>query len=170
MMECRAVNNLVRLWLSLIATFFFSRLLLPALHFNANGDRQIARTSHGEARYAVSYPWFRKGGWVVRPIKENPSYGEPFCFCKCFLWLYICHLCHCMWFLNDFFSLQKNMHQPSWPHWERNTQDHHGPYKRRVSSCPQLHLAPSPNRRLRRKRQSAFILNVILVLTPKLFN
>lgn len=51
------------------------RLLLAALHFNNNGNRDVARTSEGEARYAVRYPRFRKGGWVVRPIKEKPSYG-----------------------------------------------------------------------------------------------
>ncbi|XP_073668046.1 uncharacterized protein [Paramisgurnus dabryanus] len=52
----------------------YSRLLLAALHFNHNSDRQDAQTSDGEARYAVRYPRFRKGGWVVRPVKEKPSY------------------------------------------------------------------------------------------------
>ncbi|XP_039637914.1 uncharacterized protein LOC120546783 [Perca fluviatilis] len=42
-----------------------SRLLLAALHFNNNGDRELARTNSGEARYTVRYPRFRKGGWVV---------------------------------------------------------------------------------------------------------
>ncbi|XP_059389512.1 uncharacterized protein LOC132122995 [Carassius carassius] len=45
------------------------------LHFNSNGNRDVARTSEGEVRYAVRYPRFRKGGWVVHPIKEKPSYG-----------------------------------------------------------------------------------------------
>ncbi|XP_059377044.1 uncharacterized protein LOC132113246 [Carassius carassius] len=53
----------------------YSRLLLAALHFNSNGNRDVARTSEGEVRYAVRYPRFRKGGWVVHPIKEKPSYG-----------------------------------------------------------------------------------------------
>ncbi|KAG1959839.1 hypothetical protein F2P79_005978 [Pimephales promelas] len=52
-----------------------SRLLLAALHFNHNGSREVARTSDGEACYAVRYPRFRKGGWVVRPVKEKPSYA-----------------------------------------------------------------------------------------------
>ncbi|XP_067281531.1 uncharacterized protein [Pseudorasbora parva] len=52
----------------------YSRLLLAALHFNSNGNRDVARTSEGEGRYAVRYPRFRKGGWVVHPIKEKPSY------------------------------------------------------------------------------------------------
>ncbi|KAG1944833.1 hypothetical protein F2P79_014357 [Pimephales promelas] len=55
-----------------------SRLLLAALHFNHNGSREVARTSDGEACYAVRYPRFRKGGWVVRPVKEKPSYGGQF--------------------------------------------------------------------------------------------
>ena len=37
--------------------------------------REVAQTSDGEVCYAVSYPWFRQGGWVVGPVKEKPSYG-----------------------------------------------------------------------------------------------
>ncbi|KAI9520599.1 hypothetical protein NQZ68_015138, partial [Dissostichus eleginoides] len=50
-------------------------LLMAALHFNHNSSREVARTSDGEVRYAVRYPRFCKGGWVVRPIKEKPSYA-----------------------------------------------------------------------------------------------
>ncbi|XP_010793701.1 uncharacterized protein isoform X1 [Notothenia coriiceps] len=53
----------------------YSRLLMAALHFNHNSSREVARTSDGEVRYAVCYPRFCKGGWVVRPIKEKPSYA-----------------------------------------------------------------------------------------------
>ncbi|KAJ4928894.1 hypothetical protein JOQ06_004516 [Pogonophryne albipinna] len=53
----------------------YSRLLMAALHFNHNSSREVARTSDGEVRYAVRYPRFCKGGWVVRPIKEKPSYA-----------------------------------------------------------------------------------------------
>lgn len=52
----------------------YSRLLLAALNFNHNSDRQDAQTSDGEACYAVRYPRFRKGSWGVRPVKEKPSY------------------------------------------------------------------------------------------------
>ncbi|XP_030205821.1 uncharacterized protein LOC115538274 isoform X2 [Gadus morhua] len=54
--------------------WMYSRLLLAALHFNSNG-RDVALTSEGEVCYALRYPRFRKGGGVVRPIKEKPSYG-----------------------------------------------------------------------------------------------
>ncbi|KAK1888602.1 54S ribosomal protein L37 mitochondrial [Dissostichus eleginoides] len=50
-------------------------LLMAALHFNHNSSREVARTSDGEVRYAVRYARFCKGGWVVRPIKEKPSYA-----------------------------------------------------------------------------------------------
>lgn len=66
-------------WVSFGGLMFYLlisyRLLLAALHYNSNGNRDVARTSEGEARYAVRYPRFRKGGWVVHPIKEKPSYG-----------------------------------------------------------------------------------------------
>ncbi|KAI4805509.1 hypothetical protein KUCAC02_010119 [Chaenocephalus aceratus] len=51
------------------------KLLMAALHFKHNSSREVARTSDGEVRYAVRYPRFCKGGWVVRPIKEKPSYA-----------------------------------------------------------------------------------------------
>ncbi|KAJ4947427.1 hypothetical protein JOQ06_009462 [Pogonophryne albipinna] len=50
-------------------------LLMAALHFNHNSSREVAQTSDGEVRYAVRYPRFCKGGWVVRPIKAKPSYA-----------------------------------------------------------------------------------------------
>ncbi|KAG5277195.1 hypothetical protein AALO_G00114790 [Alosa alosa] len=53
----------------------YSRLFLAALHYNYISSREVARTVDGEECYAVSYPRFRKGGWVVRPIKQQPSYG-----------------------------------------------------------------------------------------------
>uniref|UniRef100_A0A8C6UDD5 Uncharacterized protein n=1 Tax=Neogobius melanostomus TaxID=47308 RepID=A0A8C6UDD5_9GOBI len=52
-----------------------SRLLLATLHFNHNSSRKLHRTIAGEVSFAVRYPRFRKGDWVIRPIKESPSYG-----------------------------------------------------------------------------------------------
>uniref|UniRef100_A0AAV2J5H9 Transposase n=1 Tax=Knipowitschia caucasica TaxID=637954 RepID=A0AAV2J5H9_KNICA len=52
----------------------YSRLLLAALHFNHNSNREVLR-SDGEVRHQVRYPRFMKGTAVVRPMKETPSYG-----------------------------------------------------------------------------------------------
>ncbi|XP_051950019.1 uncharacterized protein LOC127620809 isoform X2 [Xyrauchen texanus] len=53
----------------------YSRLLLAALHYNHNANRETARKSDGTEKYCVRYPRFRKGAHVVRPIKEAASYG-----------------------------------------------------------------------------------------------
>ncbi|XP_059361678.1 uncharacterized protein LOC132099256 [Carassius carassius] len=53
----------------------YSRLLLAALHYNYNANRETARRSDGTEKYCVRYPRFRKGAHVVRPIKEAASYG-----------------------------------------------------------------------------------------------
>ncbi|XP_030220991.1 uncharacterized protein LOC115550274 [Gadus morhua] len=53
----------------------YSRLLLAALHYNHNANRETARRSDGTEKYCVRYPRFRKGAHVVRPIKEAASYG-----------------------------------------------------------------------------------------------
>ncbi|XP_051978414.1 uncharacterized protein LOC127640069 isoform X3 [Xyrauchen texanus] len=53
----------------------YSRLLLAALHYNHNANRETARKSDGTEKYCVQYPRFRKGAHVVRPIKEAASYS-----------------------------------------------------------------------------------------------
>ncbi|XP_026100436.1 uncharacterized protein LOC113071285 isoform X1 [Carassius auratus] len=53
----------------------YSRLLLAALHYNHNANRETARRSDGTEKYCVRYPRFRKGAHVVLPIKEAASYG-----------------------------------------------------------------------------------------------
>uniref|UniRef100_A0A8C1RTG5 Uncharacterized protein n=1 Tax=Cyprinus carpio TaxID=7962 RepID=A0A8C1RTG5_CYPCA len=55
----------------------YSRLLLAALHYNFNANRETARRSDGTEKFCVRYPRFRKGACVVRPIKEKASYGKP---------------------------------------------------------------------------------------------
>uniref|UniRef100_A0A8C1SLP2 Uncharacterized protein n=1 Tax=Cyprinus carpio TaxID=7962 RepID=A0A8C1SLP2_CYPCA len=54
----------------------YSRLLLAALHYNHNANRETARRSDGTEKYCVRYPRFRKGAHVVLPIKEAASYGK----------------------------------------------------------------------------------------------
>uniref|UniRef100_A0A8C5B2R7 Uncharacterized protein n=1 Tax=Gadus morhua TaxID=8049 RepID=A0A8C5B2R7_GADMO len=54
----------------------YSRLLLAALHYNYNANRETARRSDGLERYSVRYPRFTKGAWEVVPIKEKASYGR----------------------------------------------------------------------------------------------
>ncbi|XP_051996987.1 uncharacterized protein LOC127654043 isoform X5 [Xyrauchen texanus] len=39
----------------------YSRLLLAALHYNHNANRETARKSDGTEKYCVRYPRFRKG-------------------------------------------------------------------------------------------------------------
>ncbi|XP_051952543.1 uncharacterized protein LOC127622482 [Xyrauchen texanus] len=43
----------------------YSRLLLAALHYNHNANRETARKSDGTEKYCVRYPRFRKGAHVV---------------------------------------------------------------------------------------------------------
>ena len=54
------------------------RLYLAALyiHYNENGGRKQAETKKGEKRYAILYPKFKKGGHIVRKLKEDCSYGK----------------------------------------------------------------------------------------------
>lgn len=51
-------------------------MILAALHFNENMAKEQARKQDRAQRWKVSYPKFKKGGAVVRPVKESDTYGE----------------------------------------------------------------------------------------------
>ncbi|XP_064619336.1 uncharacterized protein LOC135482820 [Lineus longissimus] len=51
------------------------RLLLSALHYNENGDREQATTEDGKLRWSVTFIKSKKGGYSVRPIKDDSSHG-----------------------------------------------------------------------------------------------
>ena len=46
------------------------------LHLNENSGRAQATTKHGEARYDLIFPKYRKGGYVVRKVTETATYGK----------------------------------------------------------------------------------------------
>lgn len=57
-------------------TFVFTnRLHLAALHYNENSKRKTATTKEGVERYAVHYPKYKKGGYSVRHLVDNRTYG-----------------------------------------------------------------------------------------------
>lgn len=68
---CHAYTKLKK-----FSNVLFCRLLLAALHYNHNANRETARRSDGTEKYCVRYPRFRKGAHVVLPIKEAASYGK----------------------------------------------------------------------------------------------
>ncbi|KAL5019114.1 hypothetical protein ScPMuIL_004836 [Solemya velum] len=51
-----------------------ARVILAVLHFNENSNRQQARKSDGSLQWQLSYPKYKKGGVVVRPVKEVMTY------------------------------------------------------------------------------------------------
>ena len=56
--------------------FYCYRIQLAVLHFNENSGRAQARTKHGEARYDLIFPKYKKGGYVVRKVTETATYGK----------------------------------------------------------------------------------------------
>ena len=51
------------------------RLLLAAIHNNYNANRDQKKTADGSDQFRVSYPKFRGGDGVVKPVKEV-CYGK----------------------------------------------------------------------------------------------
>ncbi|XP_014839050.1 PREDICTED: uncharacterized protein LOC106915745 [Poecilia mexicana] len=62
-----------------------ARLILAALHFNENMAKEQARKQDRAQRWKVSYPKIKKGGAVVRPVKESDTYD------------YVRHLMELVW-------------------------------------------------------------------------
>ena len=68
------------------------RLKRAALHFNENSNREQVVTINGEERYDIVFPKYKYGGYIVRKVLKDPTYGncgtytqlvnvEPTCIC-----------------------------------------------------------------------------------------
>ena len=53
-----------------------TRIQLAALHFNENANREQAVSQAGEPRYDLVFPKYKKGGYVVKKITKDPTYGN----------------------------------------------------------------------------------------------
>jgi hypothetical protein len=51
------------------------RTTLAILHFNENVDR-AAKMKDGHMRYNVVFPKYRNGAFIVKKVKEPPTYGK----------------------------------------------------------------------------------------------
>jgi hypothetical protein len=50
------------------------RLLLAALHFNENSDRNQAVNRRGVLIHSIRFPKYRKGGFTVQIVREPPTF------------------------------------------------------------------------------------------------
>lgn len=54
----------------------FCRGLLAALHYNENAGRMQATKTTGESRYDIRFPKYKQGGFVVRKILTEATFGK----------------------------------------------------------------------------------------------
>ena len=52
-----------------------SRLTLAAMHYNENSGRSQQRNKQGALQYAIAFPKYKKGGYIVRKILSNCTYN-----------------------------------------------------------------------------------------------
>ena len=62
------------------------RLQLAALHFNENTNRKQAVTKQGTRRYDVVFPKYKKGGYVVKKVLVNATYGKTYSYVAIYRW------------------------------------------------------------------------------------
>lgn len=60
----------------MIIIIHFCRTILAAMHFNENNDRDQAVNQEGEPEYTIQFPKAKSGGYVVRKITAECSYGK----------------------------------------------------------------------------------------------
>ena len=53
--------------------------MLAALHFNENAGRKQRSNDQGVLQYSIHYPKFKQGGYVVRRVLMDPTFGMS-CF------------------------------------------------------------------------------------------
>ncbi|XP_078494969.1 uncharacterized protein LOC104265692 isoform X3 [Ciona intestinalis] len=54
------------------------RTALAALHFNENAHRAQSVTKDGVPVYGIHYPKYKKGGYIVRKVIQEATYGRNF--------------------------------------------------------------------------------------------
>ena len=52
------------------------RLITAALHFNENAGREQAVNREGNLEYKIVFPKYKKGGFIVRKITTDCTYGR----------------------------------------------------------------------------------------------
>ena len=52
-----------------------SRLLLAAMHYSENSGRNQQQNKQGELQYAITFPKYKKGGYIVRSILGKGTYN-----------------------------------------------------------------------------------------------
>ena len=55
--------------------FLYHRHILACLHFNKNVNRETKMSDDGRQYFSVTYPKFKLGDEVVRPMSMPPTYG-----------------------------------------------------------------------------------------------
>lgn len=60
----------------LICNLCLGRAFLAALHYNENAGRPQAVTKAGELRHDLRFPKYKQGGFVVRKVLAEASYGN----------------------------------------------------------------------------------------------
>ena len=54
----------------------YYRLQLASLHYNENKGEKHAATREGTERFSIHFPKYKKGGYIVRKIVENSTFGK----------------------------------------------------------------------------------------------
>ena len=52
-----------------------SRLLLAAMHYNENAGRPQRKNKRGSLEFAIAFPKYKKGGYIVRKILTDCTYS-----------------------------------------------------------------------------------------------
>jgi len=55
---------------------YLSRLLLAAMHYNENSDRDQAVDQEGNQRFQLEFRKYKQGKYSVRQIKTDPTFGK----------------------------------------------------------------------------------------------
>lgn len=56
--------------------YIIFRLLISALHFNENGNKEQRSTKEGNLMWKVSHPKSRQSSGVIKAIKVDSTYGK----------------------------------------------------------------------------------------------
>lgn len=62
----------------LIGNYYNHRLLMAALHFNENYNREQAKTRDGKERIKIAFPKQKRGEFTPKPVPVSKTYRKLF--------------------------------------------------------------------------------------------
>ena len=69
--------------MELYSDIYLFSTMLAAMHYNENSMRQLATTQHGNLRFGIKYPKYKKRQYILKEIHVPATFSKYFNYTTC---------------------------------------------------------------------------------------